>query len=68
MTLKGRLYLLERKAEPTNSEDSASLDMRLLARKIAFVLNCGIEEPNGSASEAARAIALTLLAVRDKRA
>jgi hypothetical protein len=68
MSMKGRVQRLERGSGPPVLQDSASLDMRSLARKLAFVLHCGIHEPNGPTAEAARAIARALQSPSEKRA
>jgi hypothetical protein len=58
---------LEKVAGPSVFQDSVSPDMRSVARKIAFVLHCGIQEPTGSTAEAAIAIARALKSPEEKR-
>jgi hypothetical protein len=67
MNLRGRIQQLERKAAPADLQDKRSPDMRSIARKIAFVLHCGLHEPTGPSREAAIAIA-RLLSSREKQA
>lgn len=68
MTLKGRIQRLERVAGPSILLDSVSPDMRSVARRIAFVLHCGIQEPSGPAAESALAIARALESPEQERA
>ncbi|WP_373089755.1 hypothetical protein [Sneathiella sp.] len=67
MSMKGRVQRLERVAGLPILQDSASLDTRSLARKLAFVLHCGIHEPNGPTADAALAIARALQSPSEKR-
>lgn len=68
MTMKGRLQRLERVLGPSILQDSVSPDMRSIARRIAFVLHCGLQEPAGPAAEAALAIARALKSPEQERA
>jgi hypothetical protein len=68
MTLKGRLERVEKVAGPSVFQDSVSPDMRSVARRIAFVLHCSLQEPTGPAAEAALAIARALKSPEQKRA
>lgn len=65
MTLKGRIQRLERVGGPSILRDSISPDMRSVARRIAFVLHCGLHEATGPSREAAIKIA-RLLSSREK--
>jgi len=67
MALKRRLDRLEKTAGPSISQDEAQLDMRSLARKIAVILYCGIEDPDGPAGDAGRAIARVLSRTEEKQ-
>lgn len=67
MNLKGRLHLLEGKAGLVDQHDNVLQVTRGTARKIAFVLQRGLDEPAGPAAQAAIKIA-RLLTLREKLA